>query len=320
LKTITKNFWSELSKPFLVLAPMENVTDYVFREVVSLYLPRPDVMMTEFTNVDALTSSGFDKTIHRFKFSETQRPIVAQIWGTNPENFYKSAKLISDLGFDGIDINMGCPIKDIIKNGACSALINNPKLATEIIKACKKGAPKLPISVKTRIGFNKVATDEWISFLLEQDLSALTVHGRTAKQMSDVVADWNEIKKAVDLKSKIAPKTLLIGNGDINSYTEAVNAHKDFGVDGIMIARGILKNPFVFSKTGITPTPKILSEILIKHLDLYEDFYKGDRQYDVMKKYFKMYINGFPGANQLRIELMNTKDIKMAKSLLVSKI
>lgn len=306
------NFWKKLPKPFSVLAPMENVTDFVFREIVSKHLPKPDVMFTEFTNVEALNSNGFDKTIHRFKFSKNQRPIVAQIWGVKPENYYKTAKMVVDLGFDGIDINMGCPDKAVMKIGACSALINNHNLAKEIIDAVKKGSKKLPISVKTRIGVKDVVTENWISFLLEQKIDALTVHGRTSKQMSDVPADWDEIKKAVLIKNKISPDTVIVGNGDVISQSEILEKHRNYGVDGVMIARGIFSNPWVFEKKIKEHKFEEYRKVLLKHLELYDN----TMHYEKLKKFFKMYINNFDGASKLRAELMATKSVKEALKLL----
>ncbi len=312
------NFWKKLKKPFTVLAPMENVTDFIFREIVTNELPKPDVMFTEFTNVDALNSNGFEKTIHRFKFSKRQKPIVAQIWGTKPENFFKSAKIAKEMGFDGIDINMGCPVKAVVKIGACSALINNRPLVKEIINATKEGAINLPVSVKTRIGFKNIITDEWITYLLEQKLAAITIHGRTAKQMSDVPANWEEIKKAVEIKNKISPDTIVIGNGDIKNYTDTMDAHKKYGVDGVMVGRGIFSNPWVFEKESKSHTFEELKNVLIKHLKLCNKNYSEDIRfnYDVIKKFYKMYINNFEGAGKLRAELMATKTIDEALQIL----
>ncbi len=306
------NFWKKLPKPFTVLAPMENVTDYVFREIVSNHLAKPDVMFTEFTNVDALNSNGFERTIHRFKFSTTQRPIVAQIWGTNPDNFFKSSKIIEKLGFDGIDINMGCPVKAVVKIGACSALINNRPLVKEIIKATKDGANKLPISVKTRIGFKNIITEDWITFLLEQNIDALTIHGRTAKQMSDVPANWEEIKKAVEIKNQISPNTIIIGNGDIKNNTDIQTAHLKYGVDGVMVGRGIFSNPWIFEKKQRKHSLDDYKNVLKKHLDLYDN----TMHYDKLKKFFKMYINNFDGAADLRAKLMETQNVEEALQIL----
>jgi len=212
------NFWQKLPKPFTVLAPMEGVTDFAFRETISRYLPRPDVLFTEFTNVDGLNSNGFEKTIKRFKFSKTQKPIIAQVWGTNPKNFFKSAKIIKDLGFDGIDINMGCPDREAVKTGGGAALIKNTKLVKEIINTTRNGAKNLPFSIKTRLGYDRIVTDEWIGFLLEQKIDAISIHLRTAGQKSLGLANWNELKKVVNLRNRISPNTIIIGNGDVKSY------------------------------------------------------------------------------------------------------
>lgn len=306
------NFWRKLPRPFTVLAPMENVTNFAFRQVVATKLPKPDVLFTEFTNVEALNSGGFERTIPRFTLSMSQKPIVAQIWGTNPENYFKSAKLIEKLGFDGIDINMGCPDRAVVKIGACSALINNKSLAKEIIEAVKKGSKKLPISVKTRIGFKKIVTEEWITFLLEQNIDTLTIHGRTVKEMSDVPANWDEIKKAVEIKNKISPKTVIVGNGDVISYSEVIKRHKNYNVDGVMIGRGIFSNPWIFDKNDKKHTPDEYKNILINHLKLLDQ----EKYFDEVKKFFKMYICNFEGANKLRAKLMQTKSVKEALKLL----
>ena len=313
IKTIdTTNFWRKLPRPFTVLAPMEDVTDFTFREIVATELPKPDVLFTEFTNVEAINSVGFEKTIPRFKFSKKQRPIVAQIWGLKPENYFKTAKLIEKLGFDGIDINMGCPDRAVVKIGACSALINNQPLVKEIIEATRKGSKKLPISVKTRIGVKEVVTEEWITFLLEQKLDAITIHGRTAKQLSDVPANWVEIAKAVKIKNNISPNTIVIGNGDVKSYKEVLKRVKDSQVDGIMIGRGIFSNPWVFEKKPKKHSQDEYKSVLKKHLDMYDHII----HYDKVKKFYKMYINNFDGASKLRSKLMQTKSIEEALKLL----
>lgn len=306
------NFWTKLPKPFSVLAPMENVTDFVFREIVSKELPKPDVLFTEFTNVDALSSSGYEKTIHRFKFSNEQHPIVAQVWGTNPDHFTKAAQIAEEFGFDGIDINMGCPVRAVIKIGACSALINNRPLVSEIIKATRKGTKKLPVSIKTRIGFKDVQTENWISFLLEQRLAAITIHGRTAKQMSDVPANWEEIAKAVEIKNEISPNTVVIGNGDVKSRADIQEKHDKYGVDGVMVGRGIFSNPWIFEKVEAEHGWEDYKKVLLKHLELYDN----TMHFDKLKKFFKMYVNNFEGARELRAKLMATKDVDQAKKLL----
>jgi len=306
------NFWTKLLKPFSVLAPMENVTDFVFREIVSTLLPKPDVLFTEFTNVDALTSDGYQKTIHRFKFSKNQKPIVAQIWGTNPDHFEKSAQIAEKLGFDGIDINMGCSVRAVIKIGACSALINNRPLVADIIKSAKKGSTKLPISVKTRIGFKDIITEDWITFLLEQKIDALTIHGRTAKQMSDVPANWNEIKKAVEIRNSISPDTIIIGNGDAKNQSDILEKHSKYGVDGVMVGRGIFSNPWIFEKIEKEHGFDDYKKVLLKHLEMYDN----TMHFDKLKKFFKMYINNFEGAGALRAKLMETKSVSEALLIL----
>jgi nifR3 family TIM-barrel protein len=312
------NFWKNLPKPFTVLAPMEDVTSFAFRETVATLLPKPDVMFTEFTNVEALTSAGFEKTIQRLKFSENQRPIVAQIWGIDPESFYKSACIVHKLNFDGIDINMGCPERSVVKSGAGAAMINDQNLAKEAIEAVKKGAGNLPVSVKTRIGFKSIVTEEWITFLLEQKIDTLSIHGRTAKQASEGEVSWQEIEKAVKIKNEISPETVLVGNGDITSYSEAIELSKKYGLDGVMIGRGIFKNPWVFDKSSKPKkhTKEEYISILLKQMELNEITRNSEKSFEPMKKFFKMYINNFKGASILRKRLMETKNYQEAKKLL----
>lgn len=309
------NFWQKLPKPFTILAPMENVTDYVFREIVATICP-PDVLFTEFTNVEGLLSPGRKNLISKFKFSENQRPVVAQIWGTKPESFYKVAQMVVDLGFDGVDINMGCPDKTVLKNGSGAALSNNPKLAGEIIEATKKGAKSIPVSVKTRLGVREIKTEEWITFLLEQKIDTLTIHGRTAHQMSEGLANWDEIGKAVKIRDMIAPNTKIVGNGDVKSYAESVEKSQKYGLDGIMIARGIFSNPWVFERNAVTHTKDEYIQVLLKHLNLYEETWGNVKDFNIMKKFFKMYINNFPGASKLRARLMNTKNYQEVRKIL----
>src|SRR3989344_2369283 len=206
------NFWKSLITPFLILAPMEDVTDIAFRELVAKHLPKPDIFFTEFTSSDGLTSIGKGETIKKLRYTENQRPIVAQIWGTDPGKMYEAACLVRELKFDGIDINMGCPDRAVMKKGAGGAMCTNPALAKEIIKAVKDGAGKTAVSVKTRLGFDQNIAQDWIPFLLEQRLDALTVHGRIATQMSKGEVDWEEIGRAVSYRDKIAPDTFIVGN------------------------------------------------------------------------------------------------------------
>jgi tRNA-dihydrouridine synthase len=285
---------------------MDDVTDVVFREIMSTQVDKPDVLVTEFTNTDALNTRGRAMAIRKFKYTENQRPIVAQIWGLNPDHYFSAAQLVQEMGFDGVDINMGCPVKDVVKRGAGAAHCTNPALAAEIIDAVKRGAPNIPLSVKTRIGYKTVVTEEWVGFLLKQDLHALTLHGRTALQMSDVPADWNEIGKAVKLRNQLAPETILMGNGDITSYGQTVQLQQQYGFDGVMIGRGVFSNPWVFEKTMI-PTPHSKQEylgVLLKHVELFHQTWGDAKNFHLLKKFFKMYVRDFDNASELRQQLM----------------
>ena len=302
------DFWKDISKPITVLAPMDDVTDLVFRETISR-IAKPDVMFTEFTSAEALCSIGKDKVARKLSYSENQRPIVAQIWGSNPEAFIKAAIYIKELGLDGIDINMGCPDKYIMKKGSGAALVKNKKLAEELINAVKDGAPTLSLSIKTRLDNDQNLTEEWISFLLEQSINALTLHARTAKDLSKVPTNWDEIGKAVKLKNKINPEVTIIGNGDVRSYKEIVEKFNVYGVDGVMVGRGIFHNPWLFDKSETTKvhSKKEYFELLKEHTKLFNETWDDSKNFAVMKKFFKMYIKDFRGANKLRQQLMETK-------------
>ena len=305
------NFWDRLQKPIMILAPMDGVTDTVFRQIVS-YVGRPDVLFTEFVPVDAIVSPAQQKVIENsLRFDESERPIVAQIWGIDPEKFFESAKILAKLGFDGIDINMGCPTHDVIKKGACSALIKNPKLAKDIIMATIKGANGLPVSIKTRIGFDKLETENWVKSLLETPISALILHLRTAREMSKVPAHWEEIEKAVKLRNELKSNALIIGNGDVKSLKEAKDKCKKYGLDGIMIGRGIFENVYLFNDEidpkKITPKQKIA--LLLDHLKLFKKTFGDKRHFELMKKFVKCYVNNFEGASEKREKLMSTKSL-----------
>jgi nifR3 family TIM-barrel protein len=297
---------------------MENVTDFAFREVVADIAP-PHIFFTEFTSADGLCSEGKIELLEKLKYSEKQRPIVAQIWGTNPKNMHEAAKLVSSLGFDGVDINMGCPDRSVMKQGSGAAHCLDQKATSRIIQSVKKGS-SIPVSVKTRIGYNRVITNEWIPFLLEQDITALIIHGRTAKNMSDVPADWDEIGKAVRMRDEIAKETLIIGNGDIKSLEDAKKMHKAYFVDGVMIARGIFENPWIFDDSDIEHRKEEYLLLAIKHLKSFEETYGERGHFDAMKKFFKMYIREFNGANRLRQKLMDCKKAESARKLIVEEL
>lgn len=302
------DFWKDISKPITVLAPMDDVTDLVFRETISR-IAKPDVMFTEFTSAEALCSIGKEKVARKLAYTENQRPIVAQIWGSNPEAFKKAAIYIKELGLDGIDINMGCPDKYIMKKGSGAALVKNKKLAEELINAVNNGAPNLSLSIKTRLDNDQILTEEWISFLLEQSINALTLHARTAKDLSKVPTNWDEIGKAVKLKNKINPEVTIIGNGDVRSYKEIVEKYSVYGVDGVMVGRGIFHNPWLFDKSETTKvrSKKEYFGLLKEHTKLFNETWGNSKNFAVMKKFFKIYIKDFRGANKLRQQLMDTK-------------
>ncbi len=299
------NFWQKLAKPFFVLAPMDDVTDTVFRQM-TLKTARPEVLFTEFTAVEGMQSVGRKATLTRLKFDPSEHPVVAQIWGLDPEKYFQSAQDIKKMGFDGIDINMGCPVADVVKRGACAGLIANPELVRKIVESVKKGSGGLPVSVKTRIGLKKIVTEEWISFLLSLDIDALTVHARTAAEMSAVPAHWEEIAKVVELRNKINPKTIIIGNGDVQNRQDGEHKAQQYGCDGIMIGRGIFKNPWAFEKN---PQPKKIAEnlkLLLIHAQLFDRTWGNTKNFLALRKFFKAYVHGFEGASDLRTKLMET--------------
>lgn len=302
------NFWKTLKTPVTALAPMDDVTDFVFREIVAT-TAKPDVLFTEFTSTDALFSRGHDKVIRKLRFSELQRPIVAQIWGSTPENLEKAGKYMEELGFDGVDINMGCPDKGVMKKKSGAALIGNRGPAGEIIDAVRKGAPNLPLSVKTRLATDQESTREWLSFLLSKDIDTLILHGRDAKGSKNP-ANWEEIGKAVELKNKINPNVLLIGNGDVTSYKEVLEKHKVYGVDGVMIGRGIFQNSWVFAKSveALVHSTEEYLDLLQRHTKLFNDTWGKTKNFNIMKKFFKTYVRDFVGADNLRIQLMTCKN------------
>jgi len=303
-----KNFWKTLKKPILALAPMEGVTDSVFRQIVA-FCGRPSVFFTEFTSCDGMVSDvGRAHVDQRLQITTLEHPIVAQIYGTNPEMFYKTAQMVVDMGFDGIDINMGCPERNLVRKGSCSGLIQNPKLAGEIIQATKEGANGIPVSVKTRIGFNKIIIEEWVQFLLEQKIAALTLHLRTVKEMSKVPAHWDEIAKAVVIRKELNVDTVILGNGDVKSLREADEKVAKYKIDGVMVGRGIFENIWLFNSqreaSSITPQEKLA--LLIKHVQLYHETWKDKKPFPPMRKFVKAYVNGFAFATDLREELMKT--------------
>lgn len=314
-----KNFWEELPKPFTVLAPLDGVTDIVFRQIIT-EIGKPDVLFTEFTMTDGLLSKGKERVAENLLYKPDQQPLVAQIWGTKPENFYTVAKEIKARGFAGIDINMGCPDRTVIRDGACSGLIRLPELAAEIIQATKEGSEGLPVSVKTRIGFEEEHIDEWITHLLKQELAALTIHLRTVAELSKVPAHWELMPQIINLKNNIAPQTVIIGNGDIHSFEEIKEKSKQYGCDGFMVGRGIFINPWMFNKnvnmSNVTREERIT--LYLHHIDLFEAQWQGKKNFALLKKFAKTYISNFDGVSEFRDKLMESKTMEELRNSLKS--
>lgn len=316
---MNKGFWDKLKKPIMVLAPMADVTDAAFRRIIIKY-GKPDVVFTEFVSCDGLCSEQGRKNLSiNLKYIKSEKPIVAQIFGSDPRNFYKCAKYIKELGFDGIDINMGCPEKSICKQGSGAALFNTPEIAKEIIKETRKGAGKLPVSVKVRTGYGKENLENWVNHLIEAEPAVIIVHGRTRKEMSKVPANWKLIGKVVNkLKQKLPDdkRPLVIGNGDAIDLNDAYVKAEKYGVDGVMIGRAILGNPWFFDPNKREVTLKEELSVLVKHALLYEKILGSKKPFDIMKKHFKAYVSGFKGAKDLRIKLMACKDAKRVKKII----
>ncbi|MFC1720776.1 tRNA dihydrouridine synthase [Patescibacteria group bacterium] len=306
-------FWKELQKkknPFFALAPMADVTDVAFREMFARY-GSPDVFWTEFVACDGLTHPEGKKALLRdLEYTEAQRPIVAQIFGGKPENFYESAKIIAELGFDGIDINMGCPHKIIEKQGAGASLMKNPELAVKIIEATQKGiedsCKNIPLSVKTRIGYNKNEIEDWIPILLNTGIYALTVHTRTRKEMSDVPARWEHVKRVVEIRDELGSDAVIIGNGDVESLEDGKEKAKESGADGVMVGRAVFGTPWFFGDQITELNDRL--KIMVEHTKLFEEKLGDVKNFALMKKHYKAYVQGFDGAKELRIELMDAKN------------
>jgi tRNA-dihydrouridine synthase len=349
------NFWEKLDKPIMCLAPMADVTDAAFRFVISKYsknnksVPRSFsevgfVTYTEFVSADGLVlapEKGRQKLLKDLEYSEIERPIVAQIFGSKPENIEKAARMIAELGFDGVDINMGCPDKSIEKQGAGAALMKNPKLAREIIISAKRGVKnKIPVSVKTRLGYIKDELEEWLPELLAENLAAIIIHARTRKEMSKVPANWDRIKRAVEIRDNFAaarrsslrsqdathislqelslPLTLIIGNGDVESVKNAKKKCEESGADGAMLGRAVFGNPWLFA--DYEPSNEERLKILLEHIKLFDEKFNGVKSFTIMKKYFKEYLNqpaGGPELKDLRYRLMRTETAKEAEDVLV---
>jgi nifR3 family TIM-barrel protein len=363
-------FWEKFTKdkrgnnnPFFVLAPMADVTDPAFRQIICKYSRHkeegggPDVVWTEFVSADGLTHEiGRQSLLRDLSYTEMERPIVAQLFSSNPEKMRKAAEIVAGLGFDGIDINMGCPDRTIEKQGAGACMMKTPEVAVEIIRAAKEGikdaGKNIPISVKTRVGYNKVEIDTWIPTILREGVAVLTVHARTRKDLSLVPANWDYIKEVVKLRDSLGVNTLIIGNGDVRDVEDGIEKSKNTGCDGIMIGRAVFGNPWIFdrrqTKSTVSKYTKIkeyiggillrfgwktnahkywlhreeivpLSEklkVLVEHSELFEKLLGDVKHFSIMKKHFKAYAHGFKGAKELRTELMdNGNNAKAVKEI-----
>ncbi|MFS0752600.1 tRNA dihydrouridine synthase [Oceanobacillus sp. 1P07AA] len=310
------NFWRDLPRPFFVLAPMEDVTDVVFRHVVT-EAARPDVFFTEFTNSESYCHPDGKQSVRgRLTFTEDEQPIVAHIWGDKPEYFRQMSIGMAEMGFKGLDINMGCPVANVAGNGKGSGLINRPEVAAELIQAAKAGG--LPVSVKTRLGYTYIDEwKEWLKHVLEQDIVNLSIHLRTRKEMSKVDAHWELIPEIKKLRDEIAPDTLLTINGDIPDRQTGLKLVEDYGVDGVMIGRGVFKNPFAFEKEQKEHSSQEMLDLLRLHLDLHDKYDELEsRSFKPLHRFFKIYVKGFRGASELRNQMMNTKSTAEVRALL----
>ena len=324
--TYLMNFWRKLKTPFFVMAPMADVTDAPFRQMIAKYSAHtrtdgtvggPDVMWTEFVAGDGLvraTPEGKKKLMADLIYSENERPIIAQLFTSNEEHMEYSANLCHELGFDGVDINMGCPDRSIEKQGCGSAMMRNPESARNIIRAAKRGAKMgevdgIPVSVKTRIGYNHDQLEEWIPMLLDEAPAALIVHGRTRKEMSKVPAKWERIKRAVEIRDEIQKgvdnKTIIIGNGDALSLKDARQKAEFSGADGVMLGRAIFGNPWLFhpEKDASNVSIEERLRVMVEHTELFTKLLPF-KNFSVMKKHYKAYVKDFNGANELRVKLM----------------
>jgi tRNA-dihydrouridine synthase len=330
-----RGFWNNMKQPILALAPMADVTDAAFRRMFAKY-GKPDVTWTEFVSVDGLFLMPEKEILHRIPeyerveeiarkfgvsagnpllydlmYTEAERPIVAQFFSRDPERMERAAALAVALGFDGVDINMGCPAQVICRQGSGAAMIKDPLHAQEVIRATMRGAESggdrvIPVSVKTRLGYNQIQTEEWLPYLLETNPAAVTLHARTRKEMSKVPAHWDEISKAVGLRDEAQSDVLILGNGDVANQAEAIERVKETGADGVMVGRGIFGNPWWFNRElerEDIPLPERL-HVMVEHTKLFEYLLGSAKNFALMKKHFKAYVNGWEGAAALRTELM----------------
>jgi len=344
--------WENLSQPIIGLSPMDGVTDLPFREICQKY-GRPDVLFTEFSSVEGICRQAVD-LLKEFRYLPAQRPIIGQIYGTTPEFFRQSAILLCELGFDGVDINMGCPAKNVAHGGAGAALIQTPALAQQIIQATQAGVVQwaagadlaacpnlsqeiktatlqmklesqtndlvrrlIPVSVKTRIGFDKIVVQDWLKTLLEMSPAAITVHGRTLRQLYSGQADWEAIGLAAETVRESGVKTKILGNGDITSRAQALSRISETKLDGVLIGRASFGNPWIFSTEQVELTPELKAKVALEHARLYEQTYGQDKKFSFlpMRKHLSWYTHSFPQARELRSVLVRSNSSSEAEAI-----
>lgn len=358
---IAHNFWETLPRPIIGLAPMDGVTDHPFRHIQKKH-GNPDVVYTEFTNVDALCHGDWQSQ-RNLLYDESQRPIIAQIYGRSPEHFRQVAIMLCELGFDGIDINMGCPAKSVANGGCGAGLIRTPDCAQAIVQKVKQGIQDwcngattaqctrllarfskevaarhdllpathrqrrpIPVSVKTRIGYDEPTVESWIPHLLESELSAICLHGRTLRQRYSGQADWDAIGRAAELARLTS--TLILGNGDVTSRADGESRAADYGLDGVLIGRASFGNPFIFDlnqppmpdgqdRQARLPIRHRLIEIALEHAHLYDATFRPHKHYRffTMRKHLGWYVKDISGANYMRASLMQVNSVQEVESL-----
>lgn len=306
------NFWQNLPKPLLVAAPLANVTDAPFRKHLLQY-SRPSVLWTEFVSADGLCHpKGREALLADLSFENMEHPIVAQLFTSNPEKMQSAAKLVAELGFDGVDINMGCPDKNIMKQGAGASCMKDPANARALIRAAKAGVDEagknIPVSVKTRLGFNEDSLETWLSELLAEEPAVITIHARTKKELSQVPARWERIKRAVEIRNALQSQTLIIGNGDVKDMEDAHHKITETGADGVMFGRALLGNPWLFDQTKGAVTVEEKLDASLRHTKMFLEFWQERKSFELMKKFYRAYINNFPLAKELRAEMMSKKN------------
>ncbi len=353
------NLWKNFVKPIVGLAPMDGVTDYVYREIQS-EVAKPDVTITEFIAVEGIVRMS-EGLLADFWYSAKQRPVIAQIYGNDPQLFYAAAQLACELGFDGVDINMGCPAKSVVHRGCGAGLIRTPELAKDIITATKHAVEDwythginwekwplisgstaksrylrflgntkslgveniyddmekinstrrlIPVSVKTRIGFDIPVTEEWIKTIAGCDIAAIAIHGRTLKQSYSGNSNWEEIRIGVDAAKSVNSEIIVLGNGDIKDLHFAREVIANSNVDGVLVGRGTWGNPWLISEIKqdreLTLTLDEKFEVMLTHARLHEK--TKPNGFVQMRKNLAWYISGIPGAAALRSELVRAKD------------